>query len=119
MRRDEHSPLRLCASLSWPQIELAECTDDLTGATEAQLKTLQDWVRRFTTKYTRVGRLAGAAPAPAPAPAAPSAQPPSGRVQRSSSGGSGGAPAWLWWAGSLVAVGAAVCIATWWSLKER
>jgi len=43
-----------CDSLSL-QVTPEDCSDDLTGATEAQMQTLADWESKFVQKYGVVG----------------------------------------------------------------
>ena len=38
-------------------LEEKDCTDDLSGLTEKQLGTLQEWEDKFKTKYEIVGRV--------------------------------------------------------------
>jgi hypothetical protein len=40
-----------------PQVTAEDCSDDLTGASEAQLSTLADWEAKFVQKYGVAGRL--------------------------------------------------------------
>ncbi len=40
------------------KVEVAECSDNLADCTEKQLKTLEDWIAKFNTKYTVVGKVA-------------------------------------------------------------
>lgn len=48
---------RECArALAFMKIDADSCTDDMTGATEAQIKTLADWKRKFV-KYRVVGKV--------------------------------------------------------------
>lgn len=48
---------RECArALALMKIDEGSCTDDMAGATEAQLKTLADWKKKFA-KYRVVGRV--------------------------------------------------------------
>jgi membrane-associated progesterone receptor component len=49
---------RECArALCMMKIDEDHCTDDVAGATEAQLKTLADWKKKFETKYKVVGKV--------------------------------------------------------------
>ena len=38
-------------------VDVAECTDQLSDLDERQIKTLEDWVRKFEAKYPVVGRI--------------------------------------------------------------
>jgi membrane-associated progesterone receptor component len=47
-----------CArALAFMKITPEDCSDDLEGATEQQLKTLEDWENKFAQKYGVVGVL--------------------------------------------------------------
>eukprot|EP00882_Tetradesmus_deserticola_P005691 GHRQ01005992.1.p1 GENE.GHRQ01005992.1~~GHRQ01005992.1.p1 ORF type:complete len:165 (+),score=40.33 GHRQ01005992.1:72-566(+) len=47
-----------CArALAFMKVTAEECSADLTGASEAQLKTLADWEAKFDQKYGLAGRL--------------------------------------------------------------
>jgi hypothetical protein len=49
------------------QVDAAECNGNLADCTEKQLKTLDDWVTKFNSKYTVVGKVATEAAAAAEA----------------------------------------------------
>jgi hypothetical protein len=42
---------------STPQVEAAECNDNLADCTERQLKVLSDWIAKFSSKYAVVGKV--------------------------------------------------------------
>ncbi|KXZ49314.1 hypothetical protein GPECTOR_22g908 [Gonium pectorale] len=49
---------RECArALAIMKVDMAECNDNLSDCTEKQLKTLDDWIAKFNTKYSVVGKL--------------------------------------------------------------
>lgn len=49
---------RECArALGMMKIDEDHCTDDMSGATEQQLKTLADWKSKFAAKYRVVGKV--------------------------------------------------------------
>lgn len=39
------------------KVTAEECNDDLSGATEKQLKTLADWESKFASKYGIKGQV--------------------------------------------------------------
>eukprot|EP00877_Chromochloris_zofingiensis_P001930 jgi/Chrzof1/11738/Cz06g07180.t1 len=47
-----------CArALAFMKVTAEECNDDLSGATEKQLKTLADWESKFASKYGIKGQV--------------------------------------------------------------
>ncbi|PNH01940.1 putative steroid-binding protein 3 [Tetrabaena socialis] len=44
-------------ALAIMKVEASECNDNLADCSEKQLKTLADWVAKFNSKYTVVGKL--------------------------------------------------------------
>lgn len=42
-------------ALAFMKVTPEDCSDDLTGATEAQMQTLADWESKFVQKYGVVG----------------------------------------------------------------
>ncbi|KAG2443810.1 hypothetical protein HXX76_002153 [Chlamydomonas incerta] len=45
-------------ALAIMKVDAAECNGNLEDCTEKQLKTLDDWIAKFNTKYTVVGKAA-------------------------------------------------------------
>ncbi|PNW73754.1 hypothetical protein CHLRE_13g571450v5 [Chlamydomonas reinhardtii] len=52
-------------ALAIMKVDAAECNGNLDDCTEKQLKTLDDWIAKFNTKYAVVGKVATAAAAAA------------------------------------------------------
>ncbi|GFR47473.1 hypothetical protein Agub_g9202 [Astrephomene gubernaculifera] len=51
---------RECArALAIMKVDPSECNQNLTDCSEKQLKTLDDWIAKFNTKYPVVGKLRG------------------------------------------------------------
>ncbi|GLI61975.1 hypothetical protein VaNZ11_004541 [Volvox africanus] len=44
-------------ALAIMKVDLAACNDDLADCTAQQLKTLEDWITKFNSKYAVVGKL--------------------------------------------------------------
>ncbi|KAG2436590.1 hypothetical protein HYH02_011527 [Chlamydomonas schloesseri] len=65
-------------ALAIMKVDAAECNGNLADCTEKQLKTLEDWIAKFNTKYTVVGKAGEGGPAAEAAGAKPA---PSGRWQ--------------------------------------
>ncbi|GIL51282.1 hypothetical protein Vafri_7313 [Volvox africanus] len=45
-------------ALAIMKVDLAACNDNLADCTAQQLKTLEDWITKFNSKYAMVGKLA-------------------------------------------------------------
>jgi membrane-associated progesterone receptor component len=39
-------------------VDVSECTSELGDLEERQIKTLEDWIRKFEAKYPVVGHMA-------------------------------------------------------------
>lgn len=49
---------RECArALARMIVDVSECTDELDDLEARQIKTLEDWIRKFQAKYPVVGRI--------------------------------------------------------------